>query len=80
LGSKQFIFFSRCEIANASYYSQHKQDKVINEALLQGKQNSVFVEIGAYDGIKYSNTKFFEYELNWRGICIEPNPDQLKIL
>ena len=30
--------------------------------------------MGALDGIKYSNTKFFEELLNWTGILIEPNP------
>ena len=29
--------------------------------------------MGAYDGITYSNTKFFEEQLNWTGIHIEPN-------
>lgn len=44
---------------NASYHSQYKQDKIINEIIFHRKQEGIFVEIGAYDGIKYSNTKFF---------------------
>jgi len=33
-----------------------------------------FIDIGAHDGIKLSNTYFFEAVRGWRGICIEPNP------
>ena len=36
------------------------------------KKNGIFVELGALDGITYSNTKFFEDTLKWRGILIEP--------
>ncbi|NJO89542.1 MAG: FkbM family methyltransferase [Chloroflexia bacterium] len=31
------------------------------------------MDIGAHDGITFSNTYIFE-QLGWRGICIEPNP------
>ena len=31
-----------------------------------------FVELGANDGIKQSNTFYFEKNLSWRGILIEP--------
>lgn len=34
--------------------------------------NGFFVELGANDGIKQSNTLFFERERGWRGILIEP--------
>jgi FkbM family methyltransferase len=33
-----------------------------------------FVEVGANDGIKQSNTLYYEKYLNWRGILIEPIP------
>jgi hypothetical protein len=33
------------------------------------------LEIGAFDGLTMSNTCFFEKELGWKGICVEPNPD-----
>lgn len=53
------------------YYSQYQQDEFIN-SFLKGKRNGVFVDIGAHDGKSGSNTYFFEKELNWSGICIEP--------
>ena len=57
------------------YYSQYGQDKIINERIFNSKRNGFFVDIGANDGITGSNTYFFEKELNWTGVCIEPQPD-----
>lgn len=33
------------------------------------------MELGAVDGITYSNTKFFQDELGWNGLLIEPSTD-----
>ena len=55
----------------SDYYSQWGQDKYIHEAFFQGKRNGVFLEIGADDGIRFSNCKFFEENLNWTGLAIE---------
>ena len=35
----------------------------------------VFVDLGCYDGVTYSNTWYFERVLNWTGVCVEPNPE-----
>ena len=56
------------------YVSQCKQDKFV-DFLFNKKQHKVFLDIGAHDGISFSNTYFFEKYRNWTGICIEPNPD-----
>lgn len=56
------------------FYSQDGQDKFI-AALLRNKKNGVFVDIGAYDGIFFSNTLHFEKYLKWTGVCVEPNPE-----
>jgi FkbM family methyltransferase len=55
------------------YYSQFEQDKVVYESYFQDKTNGYFVDIGAHDGVTFSNSKFFE-ELGWTGVCAEPNP------
>jgi FkbM family methyltransferase len=55
------------------YYSQFQQDQFAYENYFQNKTDGYFVDIGAADGIKFSNSKFFE-ELGWKGVCIEPNP------
>jgi FkbM family methyltransferase len=56
------------------YYGQCGEDKHIHEKYFYGKRGGVFLEMGAMDGIKYSNTKFFEDSLGWSGVLIEPIP------
>ena len=34
----------------------------------------VYLEIGANDPIHASNTFIYDYCLNWKGVCVEPNP------
>lgn len=54
-------------------YSQLGQDlQVIKKYGNQKK--GFFVEVGAADGIKLSNTYLLEL-IGWQGICIEPMPD-----
>ena len=61
-------------------HSQIGQDlKVLK--FYKNKRNGYFIEAGANDGIKLSNTYLLEKNYNWRGICVEPVPvvfDQLK--
>ena len=56
------------------FYSQLGQDKFLFENFFRGMRGGVFVDVGAYDGVALSNTYYFEKELGWQGICIEPNP------
>ena len=52
-------------------YSQHGEDKII-ELLLPGGVNS-FIDIGANDGVLFSNT--YKFAKNGAiGLCIEPSP------
>jgi len=62
--------------AHGEYTSQWctQQDKYLNENYFHNKRNGVFVDVGAHDGVSYSNSYFFEKELGWTGICIEPMP------
>lgn len=60
----------------AEYFSQHMQDKFLDERIFNKKEDGYFIEIGAYDGTGFSNTKFLEETRNWKGICIEPSPIQ----
>lgn len=61
------------------FYSQQNEDKYLYEKYLNYK-NGFFIEIGAMDGITFSNTKFFEDELNWSGILIEPTNQFEKLI
>jgi FkbM family methyltransferase len=56
------------------FYSQQNEDKEIYNLFFKNKkiENGFFIELGAYDGIYASNTKFFEDELGFNGILIEP--------
>jgi FkbM family methyltransferase len=62
------------------YYSQIGQDQFLNETVFRGKEAGTFVDIGAYNGIEFSNSYFFEKHKNWNGICVEPLPDVYKEL
>lgn len=61
-------------------FSQNYEDIFLNQNIFKNKQNGVYIELGALDGVLYSNTKFFEDSLNWKGILIEPHPEKFKLL
>ena len=62
-----------------SYSSQIGQDKWVH-SIIGDKKDGYFIELGACDGLYLSNTLFFERNLNWNGICIEPNDNYIKEL
>jgi len=53
--------------------SQLGQDVHVLHEIYKGKRDGYFVEIGAYDGIEYSNTYLMEKNYGWKGILIECN-------
>ena len=61
------------------YYSQQNEDRLLFEKYFN-YQNGFFIELGAMDGITYSNTLFYEKALNWKGILIEPTSQYLSLL
>ena len=42
--------------------------------IFHGRRGGVFVDIGAFDGAEFSNPWYWEQELAWNGLCVEPNP------
>lgn len=62
------------------FFSQHGQDRYLEENYFKGKTNGSFVDIGAHDGESGSNTLFFERFHGWTGICIEPARSQYETL
>ena len=62
------------------YYSQSKEDIQLNRLFFKNKRNGIYLEMGAINGVLYSNTKFFEDHLQWTGILIEPHPKMFKEL
>ncbi|MEZ6127528.1 MAG: FkbM family methyltransferase [Planctomycetaceae bacterium] len=58
--------------AHSLYLSQAGQDQFIDQYLLNGKRDGVFVDVGGYDGCIGSNSYFFETVRGWSGLLIEP--------
>lgn len=54
------------------YHSQVKQDEILESRIFKGYKRGIFVDVGAWDGVQFSNTLFFEKERQWTGIHIEP--------
>jgi len=54
------------------YYGQLRQDLLAKYFFryYPAKKNT-FLDVGAFDGISYSNTRLF-FEEGWSGVCIEP--------
>ncbi len=59
----------------SNYFSQNGQDRYLDRRIFKKKEGGFFVDIGAHNGITFSNTYFFEKHRNWKGICIEPIPE-----
>lgn len=62
------------------YYGQLGEDEHIHKRYFPSLRKGVFLEMGALDGLKYSNTKFFEDRLEWTGVLIEPIPSSFNDL
>lgn len=56
-----------------TFYSQFGQDRWIMGAVYPGVTNGYFVDVGAADGTKFSNSKAIE-DLGWTGVAIDPLP------
>lgn len=56
------------------YYSQYGQDEFLHKNIFLDKKDGFFVDVGAHDGRDLNNTLFFEENMNWKGINIEPIP------
>jgi FkbM family methyltransferase len=62
------------KIHEPGYFSQHGQDRFVADTLFRGKTNGIFVDVGAHDGVTFSNTCYLERELAWKGVAVEPAP------
>jgi FkbM family methyltransferase len=68
-------FIEENNYKHVKYYSQQDEDKYILRYILKPHtQNGTFLEIGACDGILYTNTKMLEDHFGFSGILIEPQP------
>lgn len=69
------IFAAMVSSKVEAYYSQFGQDKFVHECFFPKLKNGIFVDIGAHNGIHFSNSCFFEKKMGWNGICFEPIPE-----
>jgi FkbM family methyltransferase len=59
------------------FFSQNGEDCLLWELFKNKATPGYYVEVGALDGVRFSNTYTFELE-GWHGICIEAHPDYIK--
>lgn len=56
--------------------SQHGEDLILWE-FFGGRRHGFFVEVGAYNGVSFSNTYLLE-AVGWGGILVEANPERFE--
>ncbi len=52
-------------------HSQFEQDLWVSMLIPPGKRGGYYVDVGAADGERISNSKLFD-EMGWKGVCIDP--------
>lgn len=67
-------------LLDRGFCSQLGQDYLVDRHLFAGRRDGVFVDVGAHDGVTFSNSLYLERERDWRGVCIEPNPNVFPVL
>jgi len=60
--------------------SQSQEDSFIFDSWFKGICGGTYVELGALDGVRYSNSHLYLHGFDWHGVLIEPNPDSFEAL
>lgn len=58
-----------------SLHSQVGQDFLV-QSLLGCQENGFFLELAAFNPERLSNSLMIERDFNWKGLCVEANPNQ----
>lgn len=72
-----------CNVApphGSKFFSQRSEDVDLYNNYFCNKRGGTFVEMGALDGVRFSNTKFFEDSMGWSGALIEAAPQSVQLL
>jgi len=54
------------------FYSQMGEDAAVFNMFFKNQRGGTYLEMGALDGVQYSNTLFYEQTMSWKGVLIEP--------
>jgi FkbM family methyltransferase len=65
-------FSIRCKNIKGGYFGLGDLDRKLEKFI--DYDNGFFVELGANDGVKQSNTYHFELKRGWCGVLVEPSP------
>ena len=63
-----------CRMRRFHASSQSREDLALISRYFCKKRNGTYVEIGAVDGMKYSNTLMLERDFGWTGLLVEGQP------
>ena len=69
---KQKIKALAKRLLQGKYFSLNQLDRKLEKYV--DYDNGSFVELGANDGVTQSNSLYFEKHRNWRGLLVEPTP------
>lgn len=75
--------YMKCDLDNMHFWGQKNEDAIIYHRFFKERplaRQGFFLEMGALDGVTYSNTMLYEYCLGWHGIMIEGNPHNFENL
>jgi FkbM family methyltransferase len=73
-GGARRIYQKIRKVASGQSYALDELDLKLRKHL--DFDNGFFIEAGAHDGLKYTNTLYFEKYRNWSGLLVEPIPQQ----
>lgn len=62
-----------------TYYGQNGEDAILWSLFCDKAEPGFFVDVGALDGLRFSNTYSFEQE-GWKGICVEAHEKYFELL
>jgi FkbM family methyltransferase len=65
-------------VQGGPYYSQFGEDRILS-GIFHGVTRGTCAEVGAHNGVEFSNTYYFE-QREWRCILVEPNPTLCDII
>ena len=64
---------------DAAYHGQDHEDLYAHETFFWNRMHGTYLEMGALNGIHLSNTLYFSEAMGWRGMLIEPSPENVRL-